>query len=163
MHVAGRTLGMADYLWRHPTELQGSSVKAETLWNEWFTVNSVIASSVKSRPAESANEANTVNRINQAKRRQPIKMQDERKSRETSKNHCSSTARTRKMNQSPSIKALNEKLLPANYSADKLIQRVIRLVKNYNKTGVTRLPSPWREKFQAFSLDEREFLYMTTD
>ena len=157
VHVAGRTLGMADYLSRHPTELQGSSVKAETLWNEWFTVNSVIslndvldnseASSVKSRPAESANEANTVNRINQAKRRQPIKMQDERNSRETSKTHCSNTAGTRKMNQSPSIKALNENLLPANYSADKLIQRVIRLVKNYNKTGVTRLPSPWREKF----------------
>ena len=109
MHVAGRTLGMADYLSIHPTELQRSSVKAETLWNEWFTVNSVIslndvldngeASSVKSRPAESANEANTVNRIIQAKRRQPIKMQDERNSQETSKNHCSNTARTRKMNQ----------------------------------------------------------------
>ena len=145
-------------------------MKTETLWNEWFTVNSVIslndvldnseASSVKSRPAESANEANTVNRINQSKRRQPIKMQDERNSRETSKNHCSNTARTRNMNQNPSIKALNEKLLPTNYSADKLIQRVVRLVKSYNKTDVTRLPSPWREKFQAFSLDEREFLYM---
>ena len=34
VHVAGRTLGMADYLSRHPTELQGSSVEAETLWNE---------------------------------------------------------------------------------------------------------------------------------
>ena len=87
-------------------------------------------------------------------------MQDERNSRETSGNHCSNTARTRKMNQSPSIKALNEKLLPDNYSAEKLTQRVIRLVKNYNKTGVTRLQSPWREKFQAFSLDEREFFYM---
>ena len=170
VHVAGRTLGMADYLSRHPTELQGSSVKAETLWNEWFTVNSVIslndvldnseASSVKGSQAESVKAANTVNRINQAKRRKPIKTQDERNSRETSKNHCSNTARTRKMNQSPSIKALNEKLLPAYYNADKLIQRVIRLLKNYNKTGVTRLPSPWREKFQAFSLDEREFLYM---
>ena len=89
--MAGRTLGMADYLSSHPTEPQESSVKAETVWNEWFTVNSVFslndvldnseASSVKSRPAESANEANTVNRINQAKRRQPIKMQDERNSR----------------------------------------------------------------------------------
>ena len=43
VHVAGRTLGMADYLSRHPTELQGSSINAETLWNEWFTVNSVIS------------------------------------------------------------------------------------------------------------------------
>ena len=31
VHVAGRTLGMADYLSRHPTELQGAALKAETL------------------------------------------------------------------------------------------------------------------------------------
>ena len=75
-------------------------------------------------------------------------MQDECNSRETSKSHCSNTARTRKMSQSPPIKALNEKLLPANYSADKLIQRVYRLVKIYNKTGVTRLPSLGVENFK---------------
>ena len=34
IHVPGRTLGMADYLSRHPTELCGSCIKAETLWNE---------------------------------------------------------------------------------------------------------------------------------
>ena len=166
VQVAGRTLGMADYLSRHPTELQGSSMKTETLWNDWSTVISVIslndvldnseASSVKSRSTESANEANAVNRINQANRRQPIKMQDERNSRETSKSHCSNTTRTRKMSQSPSKKALNENLLLANYNADRLTQRGIRLVKNYNETGVTHLPSPCRES----SLDEREFLYM---
>ena len=61
---------------------------------------------------------------------------------------------------SPSIKLLNEKLLPANYVADKLIQRVISLVKTYNKTGVSRLPSPWREKFQSFSIDDKNLLYM---
>ena len=152
VHVAGRTLGMADYLSRHPTDLQGSSIKAETLWNEWFTVNSVIslkdvldnneASSEKSKPAESANEANAVNRINQVNRRQPITTQDEFNSRETSKSHCSNVAHIRKMSQSPSRKLLNEKLLPVNYSADKLFQRVIHLVKKYNKTRVTRLPSP---------------------
>ena len=43
VHVAGSTLGMEDYLSRHPTDLQGSSVKAETLWNERFTINSVIS------------------------------------------------------------------------------------------------------------------------
>ena len=61
---------------------------------------------------------------------------------------------------SPSIKLLNEKLLRANYVADKLIQKVISLVKTYNKTGVSRLPSPWREKFQSFSVDEKYLLYM---
>ena len=33
---------MVDYLSRQPTELQGASVNAEILWNEWFTENSVI-------------------------------------------------------------------------------------------------------------------------
>ena len=42
-HAAGRTLSMADYLHRHPSELQGASLKSEALWNEWFTVNSVIS------------------------------------------------------------------------------------------------------------------------
>ena len=45
------------------------------------------------------------------------------------------------------IQLLNEKLLPANYFVDKTIQRLIAIVKNYNKTTVKRLPSPWREKF----------------
>ena len=33
-HVAWRTSGMADYLSRHPSELQEAVVNAETLWNE---------------------------------------------------------------------------------------------------------------------------------
>ena len=32
--AAGRTLGMVDYLSRHPSVLQGASVKAEALRNE---------------------------------------------------------------------------------------------------------------------------------
>ena len=41
--VAGRTLGIANYLSGHPSELEGASINAETLWNEWFTVNSLIS------------------------------------------------------------------------------------------------------------------------
>ena len=29
-----------------------------------------------------------------------------------------------------------------------------------NETGISRQPSPWREKFQSFSIDDKEFLYM---
>ena len=39
IHAPGRVLGFADYLSRHPTELKGTVVKAEKLWNNWFTVN----------------------------------------------------------------------------------------------------------------------------
>ena len=86
VYVPGMTLGMADYLSRHPTELQGAVIKAETLWNEWFTVNSVIslhdvlvnkeatsaATSEQRKPARSESESNTVNRINAAKANQPL-------------------------------------------------------------------------------------------
>ena len=76
VHVPGRSLGIADYLSRHPTELQGASVKAETLWNDWFTVNSVISlkvvldnNGVTSEQGESVKCAkgnHSVNRINVA-------------------------------------------------------------------------------------------------
>ena len=165
---------MANYLSKHPTELQGAAIKAETLWNERFTVNSVVslnavlvnkkatsaATSEQRKPARSVNESNTLNRINAAKSKQPIRTRDKRNSRDSSESHCSDSARKGKMDRSPSIKLLNGELLPASYSADKLIQKVLGLVKKYYNTGVTRLPSLWRKKFHSFSLEEKEFLYM---
>ena len=160
VHVAGRTLGMADYLSRHPTELYGSTIKAETLWNEWFTVNSVNslnnvfdcseASSEQSKPAESASEEISINQINQAGRQQPIKLQHERNSREPSKRHFGKSVQKRKMSQSPSIEQLNKKLLPANYCADKLIQRVIRLVKSKTKQESPGYRPPGGKIFKRF-------------
>ena len=54
------------------------------------------------------------------------------------------------MNQSPSIKLLDEKLLPANYAANKNIQKVNTLIRNINKTVVTQLPAPWRKSSNRF-------------
>ena len=137
---------MADYLYRHPTELHAASVEAETFWNEWFTVNSVIelndvlenseTSSEKDKPAKSVNETNSVIRINNATENQPIRGREKRNLRETSKSHCGNTAGTRKMSQSPSIRLLNEKLLQASYVADKLNQRVINSVKTIIKPAL---------------------------
>ena len=162
VHDPGRTLGMADYLSRHPTEFQWASVKAETLWNEWFLVNSVIslknifdinrASSEKSESVKFAAEKHTVNCINLANERKTIRLRDARNSRELRKKHCSYKTRKRKMSESPSIKLINEKLPPANYAADKAIQRVIALEKTQTKTGISRLLSPWKENFQSFSI-----------
>ena len=39
-------LGIADYLSRHPTKSDGLELKAEILWKEWFTVNSVFAGKI---------------------------------------------------------------------------------------------------------------------
>ena len=41
LHAPGRTLEIADYLSRHPSPIEGESVKASELWNTWFTVNHV--------------------------------------------------------------------------------------------------------------------------
>ena len=41
VHTPGRTLGMADYLSRHPSEFEGSVARAEELFNDLFTVNVV--------------------------------------------------------------------------------------------------------------------------
>ena len=165
VHVAGRTLGMADYLSRHPTELEGASLKAEALWNEWFTVNSVISlkdvlEDETQASGQSESERMSINRINQTKKREPIRKQDKRNSREPSKIHCAINSSKSSMCENSAIKLPNEKLLPANYFADKTTQRFIVIVKSYNKTAVSRLPSPWREKFQSFSTDDRNFLYM---
>ena len=77
---------MADYLSRHPAELQGASVKAETLWNEWFSVYSVIRlNDVSDNNGTTNNQGefvkrttgnNTVNRIILANEKEPIRKQD---------------------------------------------------------------------------------------
>ena len=176
VHVAGRTLGMADYLSRHPTELQGASLKAESLWNEWFTVNSVNSlkdvledGEVSSEASQASKakqikrevkERNSVNRVSEAKSRGPIKSQEARNPQNLSQPQFGDNYCKVNMSENSALQLLNEKLLPANYHADKTIQKVISIVKSYNRTAVSRLPSPWREKFQSFSVDERVFLYM---
>ena len=43
VHAPGRTLGMTDYLSRHPSDSNSidNKIKAEELWNNWFTVNEI--------------------------------------------------------------------------------------------------------------------------
>ena len=41
-HSTGRTLGMADYLSRHPSPSNKyNQIKAEELWNHWFPINKI--------------------------------------------------------------------------------------------------------------------------
>ena len=41
IHTVGRTLGMVDYLSRHPSQNDGLSMKAEEIVNDWVTINVV--------------------------------------------------------------------------------------------------------------------------
>ena len=96
------------------------------MWNEWVSViivNNVLenrkTTSERSESSKNVIESFTVNRMIEAKVKQQIwKKSDKRDSRETSKTHCSNTARDYKISQSLSSKLSNENLLPANYFTD---------------------------------------------
>ena len=95
---------------------------------------------------QSKSERISINRINQTKAREPIRKQDERNSRESSKIHCATNLNKSSMSEKSMIKLLNEKLLPANYFADKTIQRVIAIVKKYNENHSKPSPVPVARK-----------------
>ena len=163
VHEPGRTLGLADYLSRHPSEYNGSILKAEELFNNWFTIN-VVKETVP-----------TLNRKS-AKENEPIRSEEcfERtklpnKSVLTIHQSTQSSVNCEQINDKP-INAemandlVNSKIsqvyVKANYENDKNIQKIIRLLKDKNSSVIARLPPPWREKFSSFSLDSQDLLYM---
>ena len=48
----------------------------------------------------------------------------------------------------------------ANYDKDRTLQKIIGLLKERNATQISRLPPPWREKFNSLSLDNNGLLYL---
>ena len=178
-HAPGRVLGFADYLSRHPSNLEGSTIQAEQLWNEWFTVNVISQfdaisvdeakpmvdpkGKVLTRTRESVLKVESERREN-AKQRQPIKSEHGQNKNETIKRsgaYNPSKGQVDSESIFTSISKINEAFLPANYEADKNLQKVINLVKTREGGGeISRLPSPWREKFNSLSVDQRNFLHM---
>ena len=163
VHEPGRTLGLADYLSRHPSEYNGSILKAEELFNNWFTIN-VVKEIVP-----------TLNRKS-AKENEPIRSEESfgrtklaNKSVLTIHQPTQSSVNCEQINEKP-INAemandlVNSKIsqvyVKANYENDKNIQKIIRLLKKKNSSVIARLPPPWREKFSSFSLDSQDLLYM---
>ena len=63
-------------------------------------------------------------------------------------------------NTSEVIDKINDSFLPANYEADKMLQKVVQLVKMKKGAKLSRLLEPWREKLDSFSVDRRIYLYM---
>ena len=62
---------------------------------------------------------------------------------------------------SAAIDKINDAFLQANYEADKQLQKILKLVKTWEKGGeISRFTSPWREKFNSLCLDNRNFLYL---
>ena len=191
IHAPGRVLGFADYLSRHPTELKGTVVKAEKLWNDWFTVNTITRINVipenRTTPQDAPKEMkltrapDSVLRVENEQEERKAKKAKERegkqpiKSRESKVNENEyiisaanklanvskqQESKTMQTDASETIDKINQAYLPANYEADKVLQKVIQLVKTREGSKISRLPAPWREKFNAFSVDHRNYLYV---
>ena len=63
----------------------------------------------------------------------------------------------------PKLKLVNQigqNLLAAKYLDDEVLQKIIAIVKNPSEGKIKNLDSPWRERFQALSLDENDLLYL---
>ena len=164
-HAPGRTIGLADYLSRHQSEYCGSTVKAEEMFNSWFTIN-VVDEIVPPLNRKLSNK------------NEPLRIKIESK-RNASVNDSVLTVYT--PTQSNTISKQNEKVptsdrmaeakylskskisqnyVQANYENDRNIQKIIRLIKDKNPAVISHLPPPWREKFNSFSLDSKNLLYM---
>ena len=154
-HAPGWTIGIADYLSKHPSQLEGKSVKAKDLWNNCITVNFV--NNVKSILAEKFNRP--------IRGRQWLKLRrdDKRSKREqTHKTHENKqTTRLTKMGQNKSTNALagsrtskqleskldlankvGKNRLVANYNDGENLQKLIKIVKNPTKAKINFLESP---------------------
>ena len=160
IHAPGRVLGFKDYLSRHPTELKGTVVKAEKLWNDWFTVNTITRINVipenKTTPqdapkeikltrapdsllrVENEQEERKAKKAKEREGKQPVKSRESKvneneylisadnKLANVSKQQENKTMQT---DASEIIDKINQAYLPANYEADKVLQKVIQLVK----------------------------------
>ena len=58
------------------------------------------------------------------------------------------------------LQTLGKFTFVAHYETDDFLQKITHLLKKPDSTKITRLPTPWREKFRCLSLDQHDFLYM---
>ena len=167
VHTPGRTLGMADYLSRHPSPYSGAVIKSEQMFNDWFTINVV---------NEFENELEETIMRNAKKRTnfvsQPISQSEVRTRVFTVSEQDASSLLNAKTNKSGKIDnyAYNELMaansrisqvyVQANYEKDKQLQKLIKLIQNRDSSQIARFPSPWREKFNSLSLDSNNLLYL---
>ena len=164
VHTPGRTLGMADYLSRHPSKYEGASILAEKLFNDWFTVSVV--------------DDITPNFTGLANSREPIRSRENANLEKANVNKILTVLDKTQTNKvceiiakplENDLMAFNKELasskisnvyIQANVENDRLIQKVIGLVRSRNNAVIARLPPPWREKFNSFSVSENGLLYM---
>ena len=165
IHAPGITIGLADYLSRHPSEYCGSTVKAEEMFNSWFTIN-VVDEIVPPLSRKLANKNEPIRIKIESKRNVSVndsvlKVHTPTQSSVISKQKVKVPINDKMAEAKDLSKSKNsENYVQAYYENDRNIQKIIRLIKDKNPAVITRLPPPWREKFNSFSLVSKKILYM---
>ena len=139
IHTPGRTLGMADYLSRHPSQYEGSSIKSDEMFNNWFTINVVADVAPKSNEAVLANPNKPIR--TQKAAAEEIEARNEILTVHASKHTLIDNNQVDLNKQKPSMASeqitsnsrINQIYIQANYEADKTIQKVIKLVKEKHR------------------------------
>ena len=145
VHTPGRTLGMADYLSRHPSEYEGSVAKAEELFNDWFTVNVVKEITPELKQLADQRELIRAQERLKAKQRQNSRVLSVHAPMQTN-SALESLKGDKQLPTMAEAKDLpNSKIssvyVKANAENDRVVQKVINLVQNRNSAVIARLPS----------------------
>ena len=160
VHTPRRTLGMADNLSRHPSPYEGNVVKAEEMFNNWFTINVIDGITSTLNKAKRTNVPKPIRSLNGEK--------------ELNTQVLTVHAPVHKLNQSKQVEKLQESetmaeqldlanskiskvYVQANYQSDKTFHKIIILVRGRVLALISRLPPPWREKFNSFSVDKKGY------
>ena len=161
----GRTLGLAVYLSRHPSEYEGASVQAEKHFNDWFTVNVVKDVTPKLRGLQN--------------RREPIKLRGGENSERKNVNRVltvhaptqtikdshviakSSNNELMALNAEMLVSNISDVYIQANAEDDRVIQKVIKLVNNRNNAVIARLFLPGGKNLIHFLLTKPDYFIWT--
>ena len=147
IHAPGRTIGFADYLSRHPSKYCGSTVKAEEMFNSWFTIN-VVDEIVPQLSRKLANKNEPIRIRIEGKRNASVNesvltvhtpTQSSVISKQNSKVPVSGKMSEKK---DLSKSKISQNYVQANYENDRNIQKIIRLIKDKNPAVIFCLPSP---------------------
>ena len=183
IHALGRTLGIADYLSRHPSPIYDESLKAEERWNIWLAVNHVNAfnsllakqieepiksqqhdrtSATASLPQTTEDNLKSIalSLINNTQDKLSVnKMATQNEAFISFEEICYVDLRTSSsVNPEQSIK--NYSII---HNLDKnvmLAKQIIEIYEKPNKTKIHKLPAPWCETFSTLSVDNNGDIYM---
>ena len=146
VHTPGRTLGMANYLSRHPSEYEGASIQAEKLFNDWFTVNVVMDVMPKMRGLENRRESIKLRGGENSERKNVNRVLTVHAPTQSNKDSDviakPSNNELMELNTEMSVSRISDVYIQANAEDDRVIQKVIKLVNNRNNAVIERLPPP---------------------